>query len=150
MMKKLNFQLPPIEREATKKAVEAALEKYRMLLLTESLDKQPNITSNYTIEPPSTTNKISSSTENTAIENVDFQIERQDYIRKFIHAVNKLNSIERKIIIKRYMEEDTFDYEVYNQLHLSESKYYRIKARAFYKLALALRIEVYEEGAVSV
>jgi ArpU family phage transcriptional regulator len=149
MMKKLNFQLPPIDREATKKAVEAALEKYQMYLLTESLDNQPNITPNYSIEPPSKTNKFFSTTEKTAIDNVDFEKERKDYIRKIIHAINKLNKIERTVIIKRYLEEDRFDYEIYNELHLSKQTYYKIKARAFYKLALALRIEVYEKGVVN-
>ena len=39
----------------------------------------------------------------------------------------------------------TCSYELYNEMGMSESKYYRIKSRAFYKLAFALRIEVYKQ-----
>jgi len=37
-----------------------------------------------------------------------------------------------------------YDYELYNEMGMSESKYYRLKARTFYKLAFILRIEVYK------
>lgn len=51
-------------------------------------------------------------------------------------------------IIKRYMTlEEPYDYEVYNEMGISESKFYRIREKAFYKLAFALRIEVYKEEA---
>jgi hypothetical protein len=35
--------------------------------------------------------------------------------------------------------EEMYDYELYNEMEMSESKYYRLKARAFYKLAFTLR-----------
>jgi ArpU family phage transcriptional regulator len=61
--------------------------------------------------------------------------------------VNRLRFKEREIIVKRYLEdEEMYDYELYNKLGMSESKYYRLKARAFYNLAFALKIEVYEQG----
>ncbi|MFA9457414.1 ArpU family phage packaging/lysis transcriptional regulator, partial [Halalkalibacter sp. AB-rgal2] len=41
--------------------------------------------------------------------------------------------------------EDEFDYQIYNDLGLSERQYYRIKSRAFYKLAFILKIEVVVE-----
>ncbi|TYP67411.1 hypothetical protein BCM02_12429 [Paenibacillus methanolicus] len=47
------------------------------------------------------------------------------------------------------MKEDyVFDYVVFNQKFdppISESKYYKIKWRAFYKLALILNIQVVKE-----
>ena len=62
-------------------------------------------------------------------------------------AVNRLGYWERAIIIQRYMlQDDVFDYQVYNDLNFSERKYYRLKEKAFLKLALSLRIEVYKEG----
>jgi hypothetical protein len=36
-----------------------------------------------------------------------------------------------------------YDYELYNEMGMSESKYYWLKVRAFYKLEFILRIEVY-------
>ncbi|NMH72798.1 hypothetical protein HF078_06920 [Bacillus sp. RO2] len=48
-------------------------------------------------------------------------------------------------MIRRYLEEDeVFDYEIYNELGMSERRYYRFKGRIFYKLAFILRIELYK------
>jgi ArpU family phage transcriptional regulator len=144
-----DFNLPSIDRNATRKAVESALEKYRILLLRQ-FDNQPKITQTYSIIPPSNTNKFHSSTEDAAIKNADLEREMQQYLNRMINAVNRLTHWERAIIIKRYMdEEDVFDYEIYNDIGMSERKYYRVKARAFYKLAFLLKIEVYEEQGVT-
>jgi len=43
MEKQLEFILPEIDRDATKKAVEAALEKYRLFLLTLRLEQLNSI-----------------------------------------------------------------------------------------------------------
>ncbi|WP_199426954.1 ArpU family phage packaging/lysis transcriptional regulator [Thermaerobacillus caldiproteolyticus] len=153
MEKQLEFVLPEIDRDATKKAVEAALEKYRVFLLTQSLDKLPKVTQQYSLVPPSNTNKFHSSTEEMAINNADYERERSEYIKRIAMAVNRLGYWERAILIRRYMtEDDVFDYEIYNEFGMSERKYYRIKSRAFYKLAFALKIEVYkkeESGVIS-
>jgi ArpU family phage transcriptional regulator len=155
MEKQLEFMLPEIDRDATKKAVEAALEKYRLFLLTLRLDQLPRVTQQYSLDvPPSNTNKFHSSTEEMAIRNVDYERERSEYIKRVTLAVNRLSYWERAIIIRRYMtEDDVYDYEIYSDLGMSERKYYRIKSRAFYKLAFALKIEVYkkkeESGVIS-
>jgi ArpU family phage transcriptional regulator len=130
-----------------KKAVEAALEKYRVFLLTQSLDKLPKVTQQYSLVRPSNTNKFHSSTEEMAISNADYERERSEYIKRIVTAVNRLGYWERAIIIKGYMteDEDVFDYELYNNLDMSERKYYRIKSCAFYKLAFAFKIEVYKK-----
>jgi ArpU family phage transcriptional regulator len=144
-----DFNLPSIDRNATRKAVETALEKYRILLLRQ-YDNLPKITQSYSIIPPSNTNKFHSSTEDTAIKNVELEREMNQYLNRMIHAVNRLTQWERAIIIKRYMDkEDVYDYEIYNDIGMSERKYYRVKARAFYKLAFSLKIEVYEEKEVT-
>ncbi|MBY6269489.1 ArpU family phage packaging/lysis transcriptional regulator [Parageobacillus thermoglucosidasius] len=146
MEKQLEFVLPEIDRDATKKAVEAALEKYRIFLLTHSLDKLPKVTQQYSLVPPSNTNKFHSSTEEMAISNADYERERSEYIKRIAMAVNRLGYWERAILIRRYMtENDVYDYEIYNDFGMSERKYYRIKSRAFYKLAFALKIEVYKK-----
>ncbi|ALF09882.1 ArpU family phage packaging/lysis transcriptional regulator [Parageobacillus thermoglucosidasius] len=138
--------LDEIDRKATKKAVEAALEKYRIYLLTLRLDQLPRVTQHYSLVPPSNTNKFHSSTEEMAIRNADYERERDEYIQRVTAAINRLSKWERAILIRRYMtEDDVYDYEVYNDLGMSERKYYRIKSRAFYKLAFALRIEVYKQ-----
>ncbi len=150
MSSQLSFELPVIDRDTTKKLVEAALEKYRIYLLTQSLDNQPKVTQSFSIVPPTNTNKFRSSTEDAAIRNADYDRERSEYIKRIFTAVNRLNYWERAIIIRRYMlEDDVYDYELYNEMGMSERKYYRIKAKAFYKLAFALGIESYENKDVT-
>ena len=98
--------------------------------------------------PPSNTNAFHSSTESVAIKKADFERERDEYMERIRRAVNRLNKMERELIIKRYMTlEEPYDYEVYNEMGISESRFYRIREKAFYKLAFALRIEVYKEEA---
>jgi ArpU family phage transcriptional regulator len=143
--KQLSFSLPEIDREKTKLAVESALEKYRFYLLTIPEEKLPKTTATYSLTPPAFTNEFHSSTESAAIDNVDFERERDEYIERIRKAVNRLNYKERELIIKRYLsDEEIYDYELYNDTGYSERKYYRLKARIFYKLAFILRIEVYK------
>lgn len=144
-MKQLDFQLDQINRVETKKNVERALEKYRIMLLTQELDRLPRVTQDFSIVPPAKTNKFYSSTEDAAVANADYERERSEYIRRISMAVNRLGYKERAILIDRYMtEDDVYDYEVYNNMNLSERTYHRIKSRAIYKLAFALRLEVYK------
>jgi DNA-directed RNA polymerase specialized sigma subunit len=106
--------------EKTIEAVEAALEKYRMYMLTVPDECDANVLSR--------------------------AAKQDEYMERIRRAVNKLNAIEREIIIKRHMSlEEPRDYDIYNEMGISESTFYRILEKAFYKLAFALRIEVYKE-----
>ncbi|WP_141434399.1 ArpU family phage packaging/lysis transcriptional regulator [Bacillus sp. 03113] len=146
MENQLEFQLAVIDRSTTKKRVEEALEKYRIMLLSQDADQLPKITQTYSLIPPTNTNKFHSSTEDAAINNADYDRYRRNYIKKISMAVNKLGYKERAILILRYMTNyETFDYQVFTELHMSERTYRRIKSQAFYKLAFVLRIEAYEE-----
>lgn len=143
----LEFELSKIDREATREKVENELEKYKMYLLTEQLNQLPKVTQTFTLVPPTNTNEFHSSTEDAAVANVDYLIARKRHIKRMTRAINRLRVKHRQIIVKRYMaEEDVFDYEVYRDLNISERTYHRWKSEAFYHLAFALGIEVYEEG----
>ncbi len=145
-----NQLLPEINREETKLAVENALERYRIYMLTQPEDLQPKTTQQFSFIPLSNTNAFHSSTEQAAVQNVDREIERRNYIKKIQNAINRLGYLERAILILRYMDrEEKYDYEVYNQLGMSERKYYRVKGTLFYNFAFALRIEVYKEEDVN-
>ncbi|MEC0282309.1 ArpU family phage packaging/lysis transcriptional regulator [Terribacillus saccharophilus] len=150
MSQQMSFVLPEIDRVKTKERIEELLEEYRMLLLQVELDCLPKVTAGFTLVPPTNTNAFHSSTEDAAIKNVDYQIHRDNFLSRIQKAVNRLAYQERGIIIQRHMQqEELYDYEVYNELGMSERKYYRIKARAFYKLAFALKEEVYvQDGQV--
>lgn len=91
-------------------------------------------------------NTVSKPVEGTAVHNVDIaeRLQRQQELTD--RAISRLSKREREIIEKRYLEdEDVYDYHVIAQVHLSESKYYRVKSNALYKLAFALALEVYVE-----
>lgn len=140
----MEFALQTIDREATKHAVEQALEKYRMYSLQMSLDKLPSVTANYSLMP-SGKGTANSAVEGAALANVAYETKRESFLDWIVKAVNRLNPRERSIIIMRYLSDgEMFDYEVYAELNMSERQYYRIKSRVFYKLAFALKIEVYE------
>lgn len=138
--------LPEIDREQTKKNVEAALEKYKIMLLMDPEELEPKVTASFKLASSAPTNEFSSTTEDVAMSRIDMDHRKNQHIRMIKNAVNRLSYHERSIIIKRYMSPDNaFDYQVYNELCFSESKYYRIKSDAFYKLAFMLKIAVYKE-----
>jgi ArpU family phage transcriptional regulator len=145
--KQLAFKLPEIDRKETELNIERAVEKYRMYLLTIPVESLPKVTATYSLVPPSASNGFHSSTEDIAIKMVDDEKERDEYIEWFRKGVNRLSSRERQAFILRYLgDEELFDYEVYNQLGMSESFYHRkFKPGMFYKLAFALRIVVYKK-----
>ena len=146
-MNQLSFTLPKIDREKTRKAVEGILEKYRLYLLQVPETKLPKVTTTYSLVPPHFGNEFRSSIEKAAIERVDYERERDAFLKRIQQAVNRLSFKERQVIIERYMGfEEKYDYEVYNELGMSERGYYRVKSRAFYKLLFILRIEVYEKA----
>ncbi|KRF58768.1 ArpU family transcriptional regulator [Bacillus sp. Soil745] len=140
------FMLPKIDREKTRDAVESALEKYRFYLLTIPEERLPKVTATYSLAASAPSNQFHSSTETAVINKVDYERKRVEYIETIRKAVNRLNFKEREIIIKRYLcEDEVYDYEIYNNIGYSERRYYRLKARIFYKLAFILRIEVYKK-----
>ena len=150
-MSQLTFNLPEIDRDETRNQVESALEKYKMYLLMDPSELEPKITSSFKLVPAAPNNQFHSSTEDTVVKKMEQEKHRKEYLMKIQKAVNRLAFQERSIIINRYLDNDeVYDYEVYNELGFSERKYYRIKARAFYKLAFIMRIEIYkQEGEVS-
>jgi ArpU family phage transcriptional regulator len=144
-MNQENFKLPEIDNKKTKAAVEKALEKYRTYLLALPSEFYPKVTQTFTLVPPSPNNSFRSSTEDAAIHLADFENERFDYMEKIHRALNKLSRNEREIIIKCHIKtEDSYDFVVYNEMGYSKAHFYRLKTKAYYKLAFALRVEVYK------
>lgn len=145
MVDQLSLLIPEIDRYATQKNVEKAIEKYRYYALQTEDEFLPKITASYSMVPPTNTNAFHSSTEDSAIRMADLERERIKYLTLFSKAVNRLSAREREAFILKYMgEEERYDYEVYNQLGMGETYYYtKFKPRMFYKFAIAMHIEVY-------
>lgn len=137
--------LKNIDGKATQKAIENILRQYRTYQLTTPEDLLPKVTSNYTLNMPSYSGRFHSKVENAAIRNVEHYKQAKAFFERFNHAFYKLTQKERQIIIMACLEETPlYNYQISKKLHISERTFYRIKAQALYKLALALRVEVYE------
>ncbi|MBD7937154.1 ArpU family transcriptional regulator [Cytobacillus sp. Sa5YUA1] len=147
MGKQLSLLLPEIDREATQLNVEKEIAKYRVYCFSIPEERLPKVTASYSLVPPSNTNEFHSSTEEIAIDRVDDQRRKEKFIEHFRKAVNRLPYKERRACIMKYLgEEELFDYEVYNELGMSETYYHKtFKPRIFYNLAFALRVEVYKD-----
>lgn len=62
MIMQLTF-LPEIDRDETKKNVEAALEKYQIMLLMNPEEYEPRVTASFRLAPAAPTNEFHSTTE---------------------------------------------------------------------------------------
>ena len=101
-------------------------------------DFLPKVTPTYSIVPPSITNEFHSSTEDAALKRLDWDIQCDKFLKRIQRAGNRLAQRERQIIVMLYMQpEEMYDYEVYGEMDLSARSYYRVKAKALYRLALA-------------
>lgn len=149
-MNQLTLNIPQIDEEAIKLKAEKLLDQYRLNLLQVPDDFLPKVTPTYSIVPPSITNEFHSSTEEAALKRLDWEIQRDKFLKRIQRAVNRLSQRERQIIVMLYMQlEEMYDYEVYAEMGMSQRSYYRAKAKALYRLAFALREEVYKKGAAS-
>ncbi|MGQ4666514.1 ArpU family phage packaging/lysis transcriptional regulator, partial [Metabacillus halosaccharovorans] len=87
-----------------------------------------------------------SSTEDMALERIEFEQERNKVIKRIHAAVNSLKPEERFIIIKCFMQQDIgYDPDIYLELGIGKTRYYEIKGEAMLRLAFNLHIEVYKK-----
>lgn len=144
----LDFELPELDRKATKVKVEEHLEKYRMCKYLTFEERETSLTASPEPRYHGPTNLTSDQTGSIAIYNVDEQQKRKSFCQHTEWAVKKLPKMERSLIEQRYMSEEAeylTDYQVYNFLFqpaISEKTYSKIRWKAFYKLALNLNIVV--------
>jgi len=109
----------------------------------------PRITPSYSLTPPSETNSFHSTTEDAAIERLEFMSTRDSFMTVVQDAVNTLKVQERQIIIQKYFEQDLgYDVEIWSSLGIGKTKYYKLKWEAMLRLAFALKLEVYQKRGV--
>ncbi|MCC2377774.1 ArpU family transcriptional regulator [Bacillus wiedmannii] len=151
MTKQLSF-LPKIDRVATQKKLEDVLESVRLYRQFGMMREEMKVTPSYEIRYHGPTNDVGKPLEDVAMANIQ-QSKRDEWIKQTSFRIDQFLSRlgngragkDQRNIIKRYLEdEDVCDYMVYNEIGMSERTYRRVKARVFYKLAFALRLEVYE------
>ncbi|PEI74723.1 ArpU family phage packaging/lysis transcriptional regulator [Bacillus toyonensis] len=148
MNKQLSFKMPVLDEEETKNEVEKIFEEYRMYLSQMPSDILPKVTASYSIVPPSVTNEFNSSTENIAIERVQYEMVRDKFMNWVHRAVNRLPKRERQIIHMYYMEEEKgYDPDIMDEVRLGRTTYYKVKGKALLRLAFSLRKEVFKQKA---
>ncbi|GIP20435.1 MULTISPECIES: ArpU family phage packaging/lysis transcriptional regulator [Paenibacillus] len=139
----LTYELPAVNKEATRKRVEEELETVRIYKRIGIIRREVGTVGRYEPRVHGSTNLVSKTTENTAVWNVDREQVMEKKVVMLDKALMCLNEMERELIRLRYLDtDDTYDYLVCGDLGVSERKYRRVKAQAMYKLALALRLEV--------
>lgn len=144
----MSFELPELDRKETQKAVEAALEKYRIFKYITFDEKEASVTSHIDEIGGGKSNLTSDQTGSIAISNVDQQEYRKRYCFRMERAVQRLPRMERFLVEERYMGEESeyiTDYNVYCfkfKPPISPMTYSSIRWKAFYKLALNLNIAV--------
>ncbi|PEQ59990.1 ArpU family transcriptional regulator [Bacillus cereus] len=148
MNKQLTFKMPVLDEEETKNEVEKVFEEYRMYLSQMPSDILPKVTASYSIVPPSVTNEFNSSTENMAIERIQYEMARDKFMNWVHRAVNRLPKRERQIIHMYYMEEEKgYDPDIMDEVKLGRTTYYKVKGKALLRLAFSLRKEVFKQRA---
>lgn len=138
------LEMKQLHEKGTRKNAERVLRQYRTYQLTAACEVMPKVTATYTLEMPNFSNAKSSSTERTAIVNVDRLQELQQFMKLLNVALTKLSQMERQLIALKYLQaEPMFNYVIYSELGISESHFYRVQGSALCKLAIALGVEVY-------
>ncbi|MBC1307912.1 ArpU family phage packaging/lysis transcriptional regulator [Listeria booriae] len=135
------FDLPEINMPATKRKVGRALEKYKIMRVRLGERRTPKLTSTLTIVPPSFSNEFHSTTEESAIWNIDAIKEAQDYVNLIEHHVNQLPERSRQIIYRLFIAGDS-DYITREELYLADTQYKEEKRKAIERLAYQLDIAV--------
>lgn len=147
-MTQLTF-LPKIDRKATQVHLEEVLKNIRIYRQFGMIRKEMKVTASCNPRYHGPTNIVGKPAEDVALANVELS-KREERLQRLSFQIEKVLSRfsknERDIIVKRYLvDEEVFDYMIYNEIGMSERTYRRYKANAFYKLAFALRLEVYEQ-----
>ncbi|EJS08369.1 ArpU family phage packaging/lysis transcriptional regulator [Bacillus mycoides] len=146
-MMQLTF-LPKIDRKATQVRLEEILENVRIYRQFGMIRNEMRVTASSEVRYNGPTNIVGKPAEDVALANVamsERELKLQRLSFQIDKALSRFSKNQRDIIVKRYLEdEEVFDYMIYNDIGMSERTYRRNKSNAFYKLAFALRLEVYE------
>lgn len=136
-----------LDQDATRQRVEEALESARIYKFFGEIRREAKTTPSYSPRFHGNTNAISKSTEDCGVWNVDTEAEMKKRYESIERALRKLPAKQREIITKKYMDsmDEINDYNLYPELHLSERTYRRVKTKAIFNIAFALRLEVWEE-----
>lgn len=138
------FEVAEINHFKTRERVEEYIDTALAMRDTDSIRRETAMTPNYAVRDYSSNAQTGKPVEDAAIANVEADSKRQHWIL-LQRALMVLRPEERRLIELRYLGEDTlYDYQVYNQMGVSDRTYKRLKKRAIKRLAIQLNIEVWK------
>ncbi|MEK3950275.1 ArpU family transcriptional regulator [Paenibacillus polymyxa] len=139
----LTLGLPVMDSEQTRRQVEEHLETVRIYRQMGLIRREVSNTPSYEPRFHGNTNAISKPAEDAAVWNADKENELEQKSELLDKAMRRLSHRERELLTLRYLDdEDVYDYNVCQKMHMGERTFRRVKARALYKLAFGLRLEV--------
>jgi ArpU family phage transcriptional regulator len=145
----LTFPFADLDSDQTRQKVEEYLETVQVFRRFGFVRREATITHNAAPQYHQRTNTISRSSEDIALWNVSREEELKRMSDLLDKAMCKLGRLERGIIDLKYMtDEEVYDYNVADEMHLSEKRYREMRDRAIFLLAFALRLEVMRDPAV--
>jgi ArpU family phage transcriptional regulator len=138
--------LMEINLDVTRRNVEERLETARIYKFIGFLRKEVRTTASAEPRYHGSTNVLTNTTEKTAIWNADNEERMHQAYEDVERAIGRLPEKQQEIIRLRYLNslDGELDYQVCQEVHLSERTYRRVKAKAIINLALALRLEVWK------
>ncbi|URJ48389.3 ArpU family phage packaging/lysis transcriptional regulator [Paenibacillus polymyxa] len=146
---RLTFNILPVDKKATRLAVEEYLETVRQYRRIGFVRREAATTQAYSYREHQSTNAISKQTEEIATYNVDKEAELEAKDKLLELAMDKLSSIQREVIQRSYLDDEgKFDYISCWEMGISQSSFSRIKAEAIGILAAALKLTVSQEKKV--
>lgn len=140
------FETMPVDYVATRVAVEKRLEEVRQYRQVGFIRQEASLTVNYEPRYHGATQVIGKPSEQTAIRNVDREAELRRKSELLDKAMNGLTKTQREIIERSYLDDEgEYDYISCGEMGVSDRTYRRYKADAIRILAVAMKLEVYEE-----
>ncbi|MGP0583683.1 ArpU family phage packaging/lysis transcriptional regulator [Paenibacillus timonensis] len=141
----LAFNIMPIDKAATRAAVEERLEEVRQYRQIGFVRREAAMTPAYSPRYHGATNQISKPTESIATWNVDKEAELKEKDKLLELAMSRLTSIQREVIERSYLDnEGEFDYISCGKMGISDSTFRREKNSAIFVLACAMNMEIYK------
>ncbi|HEY4390729.1 MAG TPA: ArpU family phage packaging/lysis transcriptional regulator [Paenibacillus sp.] len=140
------FENLPINQTATRVAVEQRLEEIRHYRKIGFIRREAGITASYEPRYHGNTNLVSKPSEHLAISNVDREAELIRKSELLDKAMCSLSTVQREVIERSYLSrEEEYDFISCGEMGISDRTYRRIKASALRILAVAMKLEVFED-----
>jgi len=140
------FDNLPIHQAATRAAVEQRLEEVRHYRQVGFIRREAGITASYEPRYHGNTNQINKPSEHLAISNVDREAELIRKSELLDKAMDSLSVVQREVIERSYLSREAeYDFINCGEMGISDRTYRRIKASALCILAVAMKLEVYED-----